>query len=62
LRDALIQARKEGFTITPTDHERLRLRAIPGRLAVQLSQMHDATEIAEVLLAAINEALDDSNG
>jgi hypothetical protein len=59
---ALAQARMEGFAVTPTDLERLRLRAIPLVLAGRLAQMQDPTEIAEVLLAAINKALDDGKG
>lgn len=62
LKAALVVARKEGFAVTPTDLERLRLRAIPLALADRLAQMQDPTEIAEVLLAAINKALDDSKG
>ncbi len=61
-RAVLVQARKEGFAVTPTDLERLRLRAIPLALAERLAQMQDPTEIAGVLLAAINKALDDSKG
>jgi hypothetical protein len=59
---AMAQARKEGFTVTQTDLEHVRLRAIPLALAERLAQMQEPAEIAEVLMAAINRVLDDTKG
>jgi hypothetical protein len=61
-RAALAKARKDGFTITDADREHLRLRAIPLDLADRLAKMSDPTEIAAVLLKAINAAIDGSKG